>query len=146
MTRRQDNGPQRLQPLESEAASRIKAWLPKLHYPIRIGEHDQTAFSFGLIWDWAGVAADTEMRALLKDAAQRFYVKDRNCPLNYEPSGEDFLSPCLAEADFMRRVLDAKAFAAWLSAFLPGIPQNARRRLAATRRGDRPFRSEARPY
>jgi len=112
-----------LQPLEAEAASRIKSWLPKLHYPIRIGEHDQTAFSFGLIWDWAGVAHDEQMRALLNDAAQRFYLKDRDCPLNYEPSGEDFLSPCLAEADFLRRVLDAKAFATWLSAFLPGIPQ-----------------------
>ena len=64
-----------LEPLESEAASRIKTWLPKLHYPIRIGEHDQTAFSFGLIWDWAGVAADKEMRALLSDAAQRFYMQ-----------------------------------------------------------------------
>jgi hypothetical protein len=114
-----------LAPLETEAASRIKSWLPKLHYPIRIGEHDQTAFSFGLIWDWAGVAGDTEMRALLKDAAQRFYVKDRNCPLNYEPSGQDFLSPCLAEADFMRRVLGPTAFAAWLLPFLPGIPQGA---------------------
>jgi Protein of unknown function (DUF2891) len=114
-----------LQPLETEAASRIKTWLPKLHYPIRIGEHDQTAFSFGLLWDWAGVAADKEMRALLSDAAQRFYIKDRNCPLSYEPSGEDFLSPCLAEADFMRRVLDAKTFSSWLSVFLPGIPQSA---------------------
>jgi hypothetical protein len=114
-----------LQPLETEAASRIKMWLPKLHYPIRIGEHDQTAFSFGLIWDWAGVAADTEMRALLKDAAKRFYMKDRNCPLSYEPSGEDFLSPCLAEADFMRRVLDTRAFAAWLSTFLPVISQTS---------------------
>jgi hypothetical protein len=113
-----------LQPLEAEAASRLKIWLPKLHYPIRIGEHDQTAFSFGLIWDWAGVAGDAEMRALLKDAATRFYVDDRNCPLNYEPSGEDFLSPCLAEADFMRRVLEPKAFAAWLSGFLPGIPKS----------------------
>jgi hypothetical protein len=103
-----------LMPLESEAAARLKSWLPKLHYPIRIGEHDQTAFSFGLIWDWAGIAGDTEMRSLLKDAAQRFYAKDRNCPLNYEPSGQDFLSPCLAEADFMRRVL---------TGFLPGIPQ-----------------------
>jgi hypothetical protein len=112
-----------LAPLETEAAVRIKSWLPKLHYPIRIGEHDQTAFSFGLIWDWAGVAGDTEMRALLKDAAQRFYVKDRHCPLNYEPSGQDFLSPCLSEADFMRRVLDPTAFSAWLTQFLPGIPQ-----------------------
>jgi DUF2891 family protein len=114
-----------LQPLEAEAASRIKSWLPKLHYPIRIGEHDQTAFSFGLIWDWSGVAGDTDMRALLNDAAQRFYIKDRNCPLSYEPSGQDFLSPCLAEADFMRRVLEPKAFAAWLSDFLPGIPASA---------------------
>jgi hypothetical protein len=113
-----------LQPLEAEAALRIKSWLPKLHYPIRIGEHDQTAFSFGLIWDWAGVAGDTDMRTLLLDAAQRFYIKDRNCPLRYEPSGEDFLSPCLAEADFMRRALEPKAFAAWLTDFLPAIRES----------------------
>jgi Protein of unknown function (DUF2891) len=114
-----------LRPLEAEAAARIKGWLPKLHYPIRVGEHDQTAFSFGLIWDWAGIAGDTEMRALLQDAAQRFYLQDRNCPLSYEPSGEDFLSPCLAEADFMRRVLEPKAFAAWLTSFLPNIPRQS---------------------
>jgi hypothetical protein len=111
--------------LEAEAASRVKAWLPKLHYPIRVGEHDQTAFSFGLIWDWAGVAGDADMRALLTDAARRFYLNDRNCPLNYEPSGEDFMSPCLAEADFMRRVLDPPAYRHWLSRFLPGIRRTA---------------------
>ncbi len=113
-----------LRGLESEAASRLKDWLPKLHYPIRVGEHDQTAFSFGLIWDWAGAVGDTQMRTLLTDAARRFYLDDRNCPLNYEPSGEDFLSPCLAEADFMRRVLDPSAYARWLTGFLPGIPQS----------------------
>ena len=113
-----------LRPLETEVAARLASWLPKLHYPIRVGEHDQTAFAFGLSWDWAGVAGDTQMRSLLKDAAQRFYQGDRNCPLTYEPSGEDFLSPCLAEADFMRRVLDQEAFARWLGGFLPGIPRN----------------------
>jgi hypothetical protein len=112
-----------LRPLETEAAARLKSWIPKLHYPIRIGEHDQTAFSFGLIWDWAGVAGDTQMRDVLADAAQRFYLKDRNCPIAYEPSGEDFLSPCLAEADFMRRVLDRPTFGRWLSRFLPGVPK-----------------------
>lgn len=111
-----------LTPLESLAASKLKDWLPKLHYPIRIGEHDQTAFSFGLIWDWARVAGDAGMTALLTDAAARFYRGDRDCPLGYEPSGQDFLSPCLAEADFMRRVLAADDFAKWLQAFLPGIP------------------------
>jgi Protein of unknown function (DUF2891) len=114
-----------LQPLETEAASRLKSWLPKLHYPIRIGEHDQTAFSFGLMWDWAAVSGDTQMRELLKDAARRFYQQDRNCPLSYEPSGQDFLSPCLAEADFMRRVLDKQNYMQWLAAFLPGIPHSA---------------------
>jgi Protein of unknown function (DUF2891) len=114
-----------LRPLETAAAGRLKSWLPKLHYPIRIGEHEETAFSFGLVWDWAGVAGDTEMRQLLSDAAHRFYQNDRNCPLSYEPSGQDFLSPCLAEADFMRRVLDQATFRKWLTDFLPEIPTNA---------------------
>lgn len=111
-----------LRPLEEEAVAHLKSWLPKLHYPIRIGEHEQTAFAFGLVWDWAHTAGDTQMRQLLTDAAQRFYRRDRNCPLSYEPSGQDFLSPCLAEADFMRRVLEQPAFRQWLSSFLPGIP------------------------
>jgi hypothetical protein len=114
-----------LAPLEMVAANKLKTWLPKLQYPIRIGEHSQTAFSFGLVWDWAGVTHDTEMRSLLDSAARRFYLNDKNCPLAYEPSGEDFLSPCLAEADFMRRLLDRAAFARWLTTFLPGIPSKA---------------------
>jgi hypothetical protein len=111
-----------LAPLEVLSASKLKSWLPKLHYPIRIGEHDQTAFAFGLMWDWADVARDARMKMLLVDAAERFYRADRNCPLSYEPSGQDFLSPCLAEADFMRRVLEPEAFGKWLTGFLPQIP------------------------
>jgi hypothetical protein len=111
-------------PLETAAAAHITKWLPDLTYPIRIGEHDQTAFSFGLIWDWAAVSGDRDMRALLADAARRFYLPDRNCPLGYEPSGHDFLSPCLAEADFMRRVLAPAEFSRWLDAALPQIPRN----------------------
>ena len=113
-----------LRPLELEAAARIKSWLPKLRYPIRVGEHSQTAFAFGLMWDWATLAADRDMRALLQSKARMFYLPDRNCPLAYEPSGEDFLSPCLAEADFMRRALEPAEFATWLRTFLPTIPQN----------------------
>jgi hypothetical protein len=112
--------------LETEAATRLENWAGKLHYPIRVGEHDQTAFSFGLVWDWAGVANDAQMQSVLAYAARRFYYQDRNCPMSYEPSGEDFLSPCLGEADFMRRVLGPQDFARWLSAFLPGIPDDAR--------------------
>ena len=120
-----------LAPLEAEIAARLESYLPKLHYPIRIGEHDQSAFALGLMWDWAAVSGDARMRAVISDAAQRFYRHDRNCPLAYEPSGEDFLSPCLAEADFMRRVLPAPEFAAWLSAFLPQIPRGGAASVSA---------------
>jgi hypothetical protein len=112
-----------LAPLEAAAAGRLRDWLPKLHYPIRVGEHDQTAFAFGLAWDWAAVAGDAPMRELLAAKGREFYAADRACPLSYEPSGEDFLSPCLAEADFMRRVLPPAEFGRWLGTFLPGIPR-----------------------
>jgi hypothetical protein len=111
-----------LAPLETLAAARLESWLPKLHYPIRVGEHDQTAFAFGLVHDWARSAGDARLIALLDDAATRFYRNDTGCPLRYEPSGQDFLSPCLAEADFMRRVLAPDEFARWLAAFLPQVP------------------------
>ena len=111
-----------LEPLETEAAQRIAAWLPRLHYPIRAGEHSQTAFAFGLIRDWAIVADNEAMRALIDAKAREFYLVDRDCPLGYEPSGEDFLSPCIAEADLMRRVLATNEFTLWLDGFLPVIP------------------------
>ena len=115
-----------LEPLEAAAAERIRAWLPKLAYPIRAGEHSQSAFAFGLILDWARIAGDGEMSALLSETARRLYSGDRDCPLTYEPSGQDFLSPCLAEADLMRRVLGPAEYADWLESFLPGIPPNDR--------------------
>jgi hypothetical protein len=46
-------------------------------------------------------------------------IADRDCPVTYEPSGEDFLSPCLAEADAVRRVVRGKEFADWFGRFLP---------------------------
>jgi hypothetical protein len=115
-----------LEPLTQEAARRFADWLPKLHYPIRVGEHSQTAFAFGLLSDWTAVAGDTEVAALLRERALAYYALDRNCPISYEPSGEDFLSPCLGEADFMRRILPPREYSRWLSGFLPGIPANGR--------------------
>jgi len=111
-----------LAPLEHAAAQRIADWLPKLDYPIRIGEHAQTAFAFGLVRDWAESAGDGDVLALLDRRIELYYLGDRDCPLAYEPGGQDFLSPCLAEADLMRRVLAPPRYAAWLGAFLPGIP------------------------
>ena len=113
-----------LRPLDDAAVARFKEWLPKLSKPIRIGEHDQTAFSFGLILDWARSTGDRATADMLTARVRDFYLKDRGCPMSWEPSGQDFLSPCLAEADLMRRVLPPAEFAAWLTAFLPGIPSN----------------------
>ena len=109
-------------PLELAAAERLGDWLPKLDYPIRTGEHAQTAFAFGLILDWARTAGDKEMEELVVKKSREFYLQDRSCPLDYEPSGQDFLSPCLAEADLMRRILPPMEFGAWLGAFLPQVP------------------------
>ncbi len=111
-----------LAPLEQLAAERFREWLPKLYYPIRTGEHSQTAFAFGLVLDWAETVGDEAMADLIAERSRAYYLGDVNCPLSYEPSGQDFLSPCIAEADLMRRVLSPAEFADWLSSFLPGIP------------------------
>src|SRR4029077_4176054 len=87
----------------------------------RSGEHSQTAFALGLIIDYARNTGDQDFLNLLLGKAREFYGADKNCPLAYEPSGEDFLSPCLAEADVMRRVLSPIDFADWLRQFLPQV-------------------------
>jgi DUF2891 family protein len=111
-----------LKPLEDAAVERLMNWLPKLSNPVRIGEHDQTAFGLGLMFDYARTVSNDAFAKLVRDSAKKFFLADKNCPLNYEPSGEDFLSPCLGEADVMRRVLPHKEFATWLKQFMPQVP------------------------
>lgn len=113
-----------LEPLEQEAAQRLREWLPKLTYPIRTGEHSQTAFALGLVYDWAVTAGDEAVQVLVREKVLGFHADDTDCNLAYEPSGQDFLSPCLAEADLMRRVYAPDEFARWLDAFLPDIPHD----------------------
>ena len=113
-----------LGPLISNSVERLTEFLEKLEHPVRVGEHKQTAFSAGLVHDWAVAVGDEPMQDLLLARARVWYGDDRICPVDYEPSGQDFLSPCLAEADFMRRVLPQQEFAAWLDAFLPGALPN----------------------
>lgn len=110
-----------LRPLEQAVTARISSWLPKLDHPIRAGEHNNTAFAMGLMLDYARIAGNAEFGRLIESRTRDYYLKDRNCPLAYEPSGEDFLSPCLAEADVVRRILSQAEFAAWLTVFLPRV-------------------------
>jgi len=111
-----------LRPLEIVAVEHLSSWLPKLSHPVRIGEHDQTAFALGLMLDYARETGDRVFAKLATEAARKFFAEDQNCPLAYEPSGEDFLSPSLGEADVMRRVLAPDEFAKWLTKFMPQIP------------------------
>jgi hypothetical protein len=129
-----------LHPLEEAALARLKTWLPKLSHPVRVGEHDQTAFGLGLLLDYARANGNEAFAALTTDSARKFFLADKNCPLAYEPSGEDFLSPCLGEADVMRRVLSPGEFATWLKAFMPQIPtkSNANRPASGAAPAPRP--------
>jgi hypothetical protein len=102
-----------LVPLESVIVARIKTWLPKLAYAIRLGTHNQSMFAFGLILDWARTSGDTEMAQRVTERSLAFHRRDRDCPLAYEPSGEDFLSPCLMEADLMRRLLAPEEYSSF---------------------------------
>jgi hypothetical protein len=113
-----------IRPLEKLAADRFREWLPKLPAPIRTGEHSQTAFAFGLVLDWARTAGDKDLARLIASRSEDYYLRDRDCPLAYEPDGQAFLSPCLAEADLMRRILEPERFASWLHGFLPQVPDN----------------------
>lgn len=108
-----------LAPLEEGVVSRLMAWLPKLPRPVRTGEHSNTAFALGLALDYARTARRADLERLIAARIRDYYLKDVACPLSYEPSGEDFLSPCLAEADAVRRVLAPADFATWLRRFLP---------------------------
>jgi hypothetical protein len=110
-----------LRPLEEAVTARIASWLPKLEHPIRTGEHNNTAFGIGLMLDYARITGNVEFGKLVESRARDYYLRDRLCPLSYEPSGEDFLSPCLAEADAMRRVLPQDEFQLWFTAFLPAV-------------------------
>jgi len=112
-----------LRPLASLRRDHLRHWLERLPCAIRTGEHNQSAFAMGLILDAARAGGDAALAAMICARAQAFHGGDRNAPLAYEPSAFDFLSPALAEANLMRRVLPADQFIPWFDAFLPnGYP------------------------
>jgi hypothetical protein len=118
----------RLKSLENAVAERLGEYLPKLTHPIRTGIHPNTAFALGEALDYARATGRKDFEKVLIARSHFYFAADRSCPLAYEPSGEDFFSPCLAEADLMRRILSPKEYARWLRRFLPRL--TTRRRLA----------------
>lgn len=110
-----------LEPLTQLIANRYIEFLPKLVYPIRVGEHTNTAFGLTFAYDYAKTTEHTELLSAIEQRANDFYAQDIECPLQWEPSGYDFLSPCLEEIDIMRRVLPEQEFTAWIESFLPSM-------------------------
>jgi hypothetical protein len=113
-----------LEPLSRLLGANLAAWLPVLTYPQRTGVHPNTAFALSRSLDHARQRAGAGEGVLLRaveDAARRWFLHDEAYPANYEPSGTDFLSAALCEAELMSRVLGAQEFPVWLGRFLPGM-------------------------
>ncbi|MCD4710099.1 MAG: DUF2891 domain-containing protein [Bacteroidales bacterium] len=112
---------QNLQPLTDLIVQRYLEFLPKLLYPIRVGEHTNTAFGLALAWDYARTLHHATLKSAIESRAIDFYLGDAGCPMEWEPGGYDFLSPCFEEIDLMRRVLDEDDFEEWIEQFLPQL-------------------------
>ena len=108
-----------LSPLTDLIVERLIEFLPKLLYPIRVGEHANTAFGLSFCWDFARALDNNVLQSAIENRARDYFLNDIDCPLNWEPSGFDFLSPCLEEIDLMRRVLKEEEFKDWIMAFAP---------------------------
>ncbi len=117
-----------LKPLVDLISSRYIEFLDKLNYPIRIGEHNNTAFGMSFAYDFAK-KYDPNLATKIEEKAKQYFLNDCGCPLTWEPGGFDFLSPCLQEASLMQKVLTEKEFKNWLSKFLPDFKKHPERYL-----------------
>jgi hypothetical protein len=117
-----------LRPLARAFAQRFLDWLPKAHYPVRSGVHSSSAFAFILALDYAETARDAALAEALRASAAAWFARDADCQA-WEPSGHDFLSPALTEAECMRRVLPPERFAPWFARFLPRLDKGEPRSL-----------------
>lgn len=112
---------QNIQPLVEVLENKMMDFLPKLVYPIRVGEHPNTAFALSLTYDYAIAFQKEALQNLIVERAKTYYLNDKNCPIAWEPSGYDFLSPCLEEAKLMSKILNEDEFFDWSYAFLPEL-------------------------
>jgi len=110
-----------LKPLSDYISRAYIDYLPKLVYPIRVGEHSNTAFGLSFAYDYAEYFDDNALKLIIKEKALAFYTSDINCPIDWEPSGYDFLSPCLQEVDIMRKIMTISNFSIWVKKFIPEL-------------------------
>lgn len=112
---------ERIRPLETRVVEKLVDYLGKLTHPVRTGVHPNTAFALAQSLDYARQTGRRDLETTIVARSRDYFFNDRSCPFAYEPSGEDFFSPCLEEADLMRRVLKREEFSSWLSKFWPQL-------------------------
>jgi hypothetical protein len=112
-----------LRPLAEVVVARYLEFFPKQTYPIRTGVHANTAFGLAFAHDYARAVGDTRLKERVEERARAYFGDDPDAPARWEPSGADFFSPTLIEADLMRRVLTPEEFRPWFARFLPGAPR-----------------------
>jgi hypothetical protein len=118
-----------LQPLADEIVRLYIDFLPKQTYPIRRGVHPNTAFGMAFALDYARQAGNAEFVRLLTERSLTYFGRDAGCPAAWEPDGDDFFSPCLMEAELMRRILSAEEFPEWFRQFIPGLTRGGPKSL-----------------
>mgnify|MGYP001287168709 FL=1 len=119
------NWSKNLKPLVDLLSERTIIFLNKLSKPLRPGTHANTAFSFSLMYEYAQKTNNEKLSNKIKEYSIKHFSYDKNCPVNYEPSGTDFLSPCLAEASLMSKILSEREFNKWLSKFFPSFKEKS---------------------
>jgi hypothetical protein len=135
-----------LRPLAATVTEKYLSFFPKQKYAIRVGTHFNTAFGLAFAWDYAEALRGSSskkalditslqqvglLKQLVSERARTYFADDRDAPAGWEPSGDDFLSPSLVEADLMRRVLGADEFPRWFDKFLPGLEEGKFENLLA---------------
>jgi hypothetical protein len=114
-----------VEPLADTIADLVLGWLPRQAYPVRHGVHLNTAFALTLLLEAYGDLGRADVVDAIRARAIEWFGQDTAYDTRFEPSGTDFLSPALTEAELMRRVLPAEQYTTWLTAFLPGLGTNA---------------------
>jgi hypothetical protein len=119
-----------LEPLARVLLERTMPYLKTLAEPMRVGTHQNTAYTLELLDEYARARHADDLHAAVAERARKFYADDYGCAPNVELSGADFLSPCLIEAAVMGDVMKPQAFAKWLDAFMPAPATRAFKSLA----------------